>query len=336
MSFRFWRRVRLAPGVTLNLSKTSASLSLGPRGASYTISPRGNRATVGLPGTGLFYTVKAPGGGAADDRPRAGGRRALDLGFFRRLVTPAAQRAFVDGLRALNEGQADEALARLEQAGDTPDAAWMAGMLRLKREDLAQAQAHLARALAGEDKLGQLYAEYGLDSVVTLPVTPEVTAHLRPCSRGTALALAEAYQLQGQGARAVPLLQRILAEDPGDIVAIAALAELLLAEAQDPAAAQEVVRMTAQITNETSVHAAALLYKARALSVLGLDEAAVTTLTTAWRRKKDRPAELLRQIRYDRALAYGRIGRRSRARQELQAIYAEAPDFEDVAQRLGL
>ena len=35
------------PGVTLNLSKSTASLSLGPRGAKYTISPRGNRATAG-------------------------------------------------------------------------------------------------------------------------------------------------------------------------------------------------------------------------------------------------------------------------------------------------
>lgn len=52
MSLRFWLRVRLAPGVTLNLSKSTASLSFGPRGAKYTISPRGNRATMGLPGTG--------------------------------------------------------------------------------------------------------------------------------------------------------------------------------------------------------------------------------------------------------------------------------------------
>ncbi|WP_454283473.1 DUF4236 domain-containing protein [Roseovarius sp. MBR-79] len=45
MAFRFCRRVRLAPGVTLNLSKSTASLSFGPRGAKYTISPRANRAT---------------------------------------------------------------------------------------------------------------------------------------------------------------------------------------------------------------------------------------------------------------------------------------------------
>lgn len=69
MSFRFWRRVRLAPGVTLNLSKSTASLSFGARGAKYTVSPRGNRATAGLPGTGLFYTVhdrnRSGRGGAA-------------------------------------------------------------------------------------------------------------------------------------------------------------------------------------------------------------------------------------------------------------------------------
>ena len=57
MPFRFWRRIRLAPGVTLNLSISTASLSLGPRGAKYTVSPRSNRATAGLTGTGLFYTV---------------------------------------------------------------------------------------------------------------------------------------------------------------------------------------------------------------------------------------------------------------------------------------
>jgi len=62
MSFRFWRRIRIAPGVTLNLSKSGGSLSFGPRGAKFTIGPRGKRATVGIPGTGLFYTTTRPSG----------------------------------------------------------------------------------------------------------------------------------------------------------------------------------------------------------------------------------------------------------------------------------
>jgi hypothetical protein len=60
MGFRFFRRVRLLPGVTLNFSKSGVSTSLGPRGAHYTIGPRGTRTTVGLPGTGLYWTQSAP------------------------------------------------------------------------------------------------------------------------------------------------------------------------------------------------------------------------------------------------------------------------------------
>ena len=51
MAFRFWRRIRIAPGVTLNLSKSGGSLSFGPRGVKFTIGPRGKRATVGISGT---------------------------------------------------------------------------------------------------------------------------------------------------------------------------------------------------------------------------------------------------------------------------------------------
>jgi len=62
MSFRFRRRIRIAPGVTLNLSRSGGSLSLGPRGAKFSIRPRGKRATVGIPGTGLFYTTTLSSG----------------------------------------------------------------------------------------------------------------------------------------------------------------------------------------------------------------------------------------------------------------------------------
>ena len=55
---RFFRRVRLAPGVTLNLSKSGPSLSLGIRGAHVTVGRTGFRRTVGLPGTGIFYTSR--------------------------------------------------------------------------------------------------------------------------------------------------------------------------------------------------------------------------------------------------------------------------------------
>jgi len=57
MPWRLWRRVKIAPGVTMNISKSGLSTSFGPRGAKVTLGHGRIRKTVGLPGTGLFYTT---------------------------------------------------------------------------------------------------------------------------------------------------------------------------------------------------------------------------------------------------------------------------------------
>jgi hypothetical protein len=56
MGWRFQKRKRIAPGVTLNLGRRGASLSAGPRGARATVGRRGLTATLSLLGTGLAYT----------------------------------------------------------------------------------------------------------------------------------------------------------------------------------------------------------------------------------------------------------------------------------------
>ena len=55
MSWRFRKRKQIAPGLTLNLGKRSASLSAGPRGAKVNLGSRGMGATLTLLGTGLAY-----------------------------------------------------------------------------------------------------------------------------------------------------------------------------------------------------------------------------------------------------------------------------------------
>lgn len=62
MGFRFRRSVKIAPGVRLNFSKKSTSVSFGGKGARYTVSSTGRQtASVGIPGTGLSY-VETVGG----------------------------------------------------------------------------------------------------------------------------------------------------------------------------------------------------------------------------------------------------------------------------------
>lgn len=336
MSFRFWRRIRIAPGVTLNLSKSTASLSFGPRGAKYTVSPRGNRVTAGLPGTGLFYTVHEPRRPSVVNAPKVAQRDRLNLGFFQRLFTPADERALVDGLKALNAGDEGAALAEFEKAASLPDAAWMAGMLRLRREEFGLAGRHLAVALAGLDRLGGLFDKYGIATQVTFPVTPEVDAHARPCERGTRLALVEIAQFEGDRASAMRHVERLLAVEPGDPVVLLSFAELTLDGGTDRAQLERVVAMSAGFANETPVDTALLLYRGRALARLGLAGAAIDVFTIALRRRKDRADMLLRQLRYERAVLYDQVGRKAEARRELERVYGEDTGFEDVRERLGL
>jgi len=55
MGWRFQRRRKILPGVTLNVGKRSAGVSVGPRGAKVSAGTRGVGATLSLLGTGLAY-----------------------------------------------------------------------------------------------------------------------------------------------------------------------------------------------------------------------------------------------------------------------------------------
>lgn len=58
MGFRFYRRIRIFPGLRMNLSKSGISTSIGGRGAWLTFRPGHKvRSTVGLPGSGLRFTT---------------------------------------------------------------------------------------------------------------------------------------------------------------------------------------------------------------------------------------------------------------------------------------
>ena len=55
MGFRFYRRIKIAPGVSINLGKKGTSVSVGPRGAKMTFGPNGTRTSIGIPGSGIRY-----------------------------------------------------------------------------------------------------------------------------------------------------------------------------------------------------------------------------------------------------------------------------------------
>src|ERR1041385_7685462 len=55
MGLRFRRRIKILPGVHLNLSRSGISTSVGVRGASMTFGKQGTFVNSGIPGTGISY-----------------------------------------------------------------------------------------------------------------------------------------------------------------------------------------------------------------------------------------------------------------------------------------
>jgi Protein of unknown function (DUF4236) len=55
MGWRFQKRKKLLPGVTLNVGKRGVGVSAGPRGAKVSAGRRGVGVTLSLLGTGLSY-----------------------------------------------------------------------------------------------------------------------------------------------------------------------------------------------------------------------------------------------------------------------------------------
>lgn len=61
MPFCFRKRVKIAPGIYVNLSKSGVSTSIGPRGAKVSFGQNGTYINTGIPGTGLYSRRKIGG-----------------------------------------------------------------------------------------------------------------------------------------------------------------------------------------------------------------------------------------------------------------------------------
>ena len=62
MGLRFQKRIKILPGVYINLSKSGVSGSVGGHGVGMNVGSDGRRmVTFGIPGTGLSYRVPLSG-----------------------------------------------------------------------------------------------------------------------------------------------------------------------------------------------------------------------------------------------------------------------------------
>lgn len=354
MGFRFRKRIKILPGVYLNLSKSGFSVSLGAAGATLNLGRHGSenssRLTFNLPGAGIYYEKRGILEGdkksSSEDKSAASPEpetlpeaivtaSKLDLSFLDRLMMPGAEAAFVDGLRLLNEGDEQGALDKLRGAVSIADGAILAGLLAYYEGRYEEALQYTLAAKEKAAELGLQFAKYGLDIQLVLPITEEMTVHIRPDMEGAMMLLANIYKEMGRDMETLAMLHGLHTRFPNDLVVRLSLVELLFDHAS-PDLYRKILELTDGIENETAVHAALLLYRGITMRRLGMPEVARDILTQALRRTKDRPEDLLLALRYERALAYEEMGKKAKAEDELKKIFATHSTYEDVAQRLGI
>ena len=337
MPLRFNKRISLGKFLRLNISKSGVGVSVGPRGAHLTVGPRGASASVGLPGTGLSYTQKIDGtsigrfgaGSPATAKSQISNPKSQirDPGPF----APEYEKELVKGLNDYYAGQTDAALPHFLAAAPQESAAAIFAFILGGREGGRTQAIQLLEAVVQSDaKLPTVLMQKYLASI-TLPlaISPTVSAEAPVGGLAAALLLAELYQADGQIDNAIGLLDDIadLSKDPALTLS---LCELLASKSMW----NEIIEFAKGATAADDATLETKLYYGRAMLEKGLAEAAVSVFTDALKKKKGISAPLLHEARYWRAIAYEKLGKRSQAGKEFQKLYADAPDFRDVAKRV--
>ncbi len=353
MGFRFYRRVTLFPGVSMNFGKTGTSFSVGPRGMKTTISPtKGIRHSFGIPGTGLSYQTpyKKWGNqsaihGASKNQLSSAERQQLvrqndyqklNLGFFAKLTLSSEEKQLAEGIQFYISGDMNKAEKALQQADCYPDANFTLGFIYLNENRFDDAIKKFEQAETHADNIGAFYRKYQLGMTLTLNISPFLTAELPPDSLTAYLGHAEALQQQKRFSDACNLLLALYKKNPQNLLVITSLAELVLESS--PGNIQwmnAIVNLTKNVDNESYLHAVLLMYKAEAFDNLGMSDAAITTLSLALRKKSGRSPELLIELLYQRGVLYMKTGKESMARKDLNSVFAQDPNYANVRQLLS-
>lgn len=332
MGFRFFKRVQVIPGVTLNFSKSGVSTSFGPKGLKYTAGTSGRRFTAGIPGTGIYYTSSMEAGKNQKSVPAP--VNPPSMGIFRKMALSSDEKIFMQGLEKLSQGDTAGAATSF-QSSAANDCCFMSGFLALGREDYIEAEKYLNRVNKAD--LGHMAHKMGGDFELLLDITEYIEAPIGIDQRGLGLCLAEVLQGQNKYGQAVDVINEVWDSNVQDKVTCLSLVELVvMSENVSLQELKDIVKMTSEVENDELIDTNILYLRGYALYRLNLLEAAISQLTAINRKAKDRPEELMLDIKYLRGQMYEENGQLGKANKDYQNIYTKRPDYEDVACKLNL
>lgn len=338
LGFRFFKRVKLLPGVTMNLSKSGPSFSFGPRGMKYTIGKNGIRKTFGIPGTGLYYTTTEKWNKNFQKSQQNQNTPSINLNKLNNIFLSTDEKKFKEGMEFFFNNQYDSAISLFRQSLSLVDSNFMCGYILLGKKEYIDAEKYLEACLHRKKELG-IYARktFSEQMELILEVTRYIDAPIEVNERGLILSLAEAYQNQDKYDEALSILTSLWNENPSDKVVLLSMCEIIMHNKNSTKDdIENILSVSSVIANEEPIDTNILYLRGYGLYRLGLIDGAVSQLTQLTRKKKDRPRELINQILYVRGQLFELKGDRGKAKMDYEKVYADNPNYKDVSNKLGL
>ncbi len=352
MGIRYRKSIRLGGGVRLNLSKSGMGMSAGIPGFRVGTNSSGRITRyMGIPGTGLYSRSSvgsSPRGSNTRARPASSGRRPQSIPASEATnllpkpgwLSGAGEKRYYEGVQAYLKSDYASALAAFAACLVAEPKAASAHLFaalcvgKLDGPDVEQIQ-HLEAVVGGSDPIpDRLQTKYLPPGFVELTLTVKITDMIwgqAPVgSVGATLMLAELYQAGGRLEEALGLIQQLHEAEPADTTIRLSLADLYFAD-QD---FEGVLDAASSAINDSDTGVALLHLRAAALVQLGHMDGALDAFRQALAKTSNRDPDLLKVVRYDRALAYEAAGQPRKARIDLEKIMATDPSYLDVRERL--
>ncbi|OQA29087.1 MAG: hypothetical protein BWY58_00068 [Chloroflexi bacterium ADurb.Bin344] len=346
MGFRLFRRIGIAPGVTFNLSKTGGSFSFGIRGARITLGRTGIRKTVGIPGTGLYYTTheswqatkqKFVPTSQAIKNDLLPYDEKLKIPWHRYIFLSGDMKKFGEAIQAFYSGRPNYARALLQKIQYLPDAQFMLAIAWLNEKEYTNASVIIENIINQRFLIGKQLEQLRIQLTVGLEIEAGWGIELPGSQTGVIIAGARSRQQLQRETEALDLLF----SDPK--VQEMSEVQLLMADiyisASDKSpsgnrtALEEAIRIVCAVENRNDkLVSVCHYYNAKAIRRLGYFDQAERILLNLL--NTDQLDTLY--VKYELARMYEDAGNTRQARIIYQEIYTSAPDFLDVHQRMIL
>ena len=327
MKFRFWRRLKIFPGLRLNVNKRGVSVSGGIEGAQFTSGTNGSRTTIGIPGTGAFWTQKLGSKGAKTNGSNP-----------EYTVSKKAIKGLDIVASLIIKGDQELAIKKAQKWLWIPDVAFLGGFTALHAKRYEQAKSMFIAGLQSASS-GFISPYLGLNMLQGIELSSGGSIEIGFSEEGLFMGLAIAMEKSNELINARMVLEMAVDNEVSDGLGGTglrlALADTILdAEENTDERAKKLLDLASWVEAESVSSGFLLLIRGRALRRLGLYFEAKATFSEIIKKKARMNDTILIGAHYERGIIHDRMGNKKQAQADYQWVYSRDDLYENVSEKI--